>query len=332
MAARRPLSPSALGAATAAKIDLAIDHSGSDAVVGASPTTPVRPASGRGGSSPMAANVAEQRLFDEDQPASKLQAKLRHRTKSVVCLLLLVVSITVPFIAWELTIGRGPSPPTFQYNQCNNTRRAAANSSGESDIYCCNGCRICDLPVNEVLFATAHNAHSSREDFFLQPNHRYGIDRALQYGYRAFLLDVCSCPPIGLVFCHGICGGGTVSTEKVFGSLRRFLYDNPHDVVLLEFQMHSTDPQWLFDLRDVIVRLGLGDFVHVHRGSFFDDWATMRELIEMDERLIMFQHNGKSKAANAEYYCIVDCYFYWTIVCMLSLISRIICLSSFLNK
>ena len=274
---------------------------------------------------PPATNQNSNGPGDEDQPASKLQAQLRHRTKTVICLLLLVVSITVPFIAWHLTIGRGPSPPTFQFDQCNHT-----NSSGESNIYCCNGCRICDLPVNEVLFATAHNAHSSREDFFLRPNHRYGIDRALEYGYRSFLLDICSCPPIGLVFCHGVCAAGTVSTEKVFGSLRRFLNDNPHDVFLLEFQMHSSDPQWLFDLWDIIVRLGLGDLVHVHRGSFFDDWATMRELIEMDERLIMFQHNGKSKAANAECYCrlllLLDNRIY-----ILSLINRIICLSSFLK-
>jgi hypothetical protein len=274
---------------------------------------------------PPATNQNSNGPGDEDPPAStKLQAKQRYRTnKAVVCLLLLVVSITVPFIAWELTIGRGPSSPPFLFNQCNHT-----SSSGESNISCCNGCRICDLPVNEVLFATAHNAHSSREDFFLRPNHRYGIDRALEYGYRAFLLDVCSCSPFGIVFCHGVCAAGTVSTEKVFGSLRRFLNDNPHDVVLLEFQMHSSDPQWLFDLRDVIVRSGLGDLVHVHRGSFFDDWATMRELIEMDERLLMVQHNGKSKAANAEYYCRLLLLLHNR---MLSLINRIICLPSFLK-
>ena len=180
MAARRPLSPSVLGATTAAKTDLAVDHSCGDAVVGASPATPVRPASGRGGSSSDGGEC-------ESNDNVQLQAKLRHQTKAVVCLLLLVASITVPFIAWHLTIGRGPSPPTFQFDQCNYTDARTANSNGESDISCCNGCRICDLPVNEVLFATAHNAHSSREDFFLRPNHRYGIDRALEYGYRGFM-------------------------------------------------------------------------------------------------------------------------------------------------
>ena len=35
MAARRPLSPSVLGATTAAKTDLAVDHSCGDAIVGA---------------------------------------------------------------------------------------------------------------------------------------------------------------------------------------------------------------------------------------------------------------------------------------------------------
>ena len=149
MAARRPLSPSVLGATTAAKTDLAVDHSCGDAVVGASPAIPVRPASGRGGSS------SDGGECESNDNGPELQAKLRHRTKAVVCLLLLVVSITVPFIAWHLTIGRGPSPPTFQFDQCNYTDARTANSNGESDISCCNGCRICDLPVNEVLFATA---------------------------------------------------------------------------------------------------------------------------------------------------------------------------------
>ena len=226
-----------------------------------------------------------------DPTSTKLIPKLRYRTRSVAATFLCVACITVPFISWQLTIGRGPPPPSFQFHQCNDTEV----SNDDAGVTCCNGLsEICDLPVNEVLFAAAHNAHSSREDFFLRPNHRYGIDHAMEYGYRAFLLDVCSCPPIGLVFCHGICAAGTVSTGKVLGSIRRFLLDHPHEVILLEFQMHSAEADVLFALRDIIVEeVGLGDMVHVHRGTFFDDWATMRELIETNERLILFQHNGE---------------------------------------
>lgn len=227
----------------------------------------------------------------DDPTSTKLHAQLRHRTKSVVAMLLCAVCITVPFIAWNLTIGQGPPPPTFQFHQCNDT---VVSNDGNDAVICCNGLsEICHLPVNEVLFATAHNAHSSRDDFFLRPNHRYGIDHAMEYGYRAFLLDVCSCPPIGLVFCHGVCAVGTASTDKVLGSIRRFLLDNPNEIILLEFQMHSADVDWLFALQDIIVEVGLGDMVHVHGGTFFDDWATMRELIETNERLILFQHNGE---------------------------------------
>lgn len=228
---KRPLSPSALNA-TAARTDLAVDRSCDDAIVVsvASPAGTARPARDGGGgdssSKPTATAATTIAAVDDGPPA--------HRTKSVVCMLLLVVGITASFIAWHLTIGRGPQPPTFLFHQqCNNS---------SSKDGCCNGlAEICDLPINEVLFATVHNAHSSREDFFLRPNHRFGLGRALEYGYRALLLDVCSCPPMGLVFCHGVCGAGTVSTEKVFGSIRQFLLGNPNEVLLLEYQMHPSD-------------------------------------------------------------------------------------------
>lgn len=283
---KRPLSPSALtAAAAAARNSLAASNGSSGtASAAASPAAASRSAhvSAAGSAAAMMTTATTENDDLEDPTSAKLHVQLRYRTRSVVAMLLCVVCITVPFIAWQQTIGRGPPPPTFQFHQCNDT------------VTCCNGLsEICDLPVNEVLFATAHNAHSSREDFFLRPNHRYGIDHAMKYGYRAFLLDVCSCPPMGIVFCHGVCAVGTVSTGKVLGSIRRFLLDNPNEVILLEFQMHSIDVDWLFALQDIIVEVGLGDMAHVHEGGFFDDWATMRELIETNERLILFQHNGE---------------------------------------
>lgn len=293
---KRPLSPSALTEAAAAKGAITADNAGSGSgtasASAASPAAASRSAHVSAGSTATMMLTAPSNENDDlDDPASaKLHAQLRRRATSVVAVLLCVVCATVPFIAWNLTIGQGPPPPTYRFHQCNDTEV----SNDSRAVACCNGLsEICDLPVNEALFATAHNAHSSREDFFLRPNHRYGIDQAMEYGYRAFLLDVCSCPPVGLVFCHGICAVGTVSTDKVLGSIRRFLLDNPNEIILLEFQMHSPDVDWLFALRDIIVEVGLGDMVHVHRGSFFDDWATMRELIETNERLILFQHNGE---------------------------------------
>jgi len=297
---RRPLSPSA----AAAKDGLVVVGDGCGGTLSmpsfpaASWPAAARTSGGGGGSSRLASTpkplaTSSVLMVDDDSASKQPQvAKLRYRTRSIVVALVVVVTgIAVSFLAWRLTIGQGPPPPVVPFHRCNAT---TTSNDDATTALCCNGLsEICDLPVNEVLFATAHNAHSTRQDFFLRPNHRYRIDEALESGYRAFLLDVCSCPPIGLVFCHGICGSGTVSMDQVFAIINSFLVRNPNEVIIVEFQMHRTEVEWLFMLQDVIYEAGLGDVVHVHRGTFYDDWATMRQLIETSERLILFHHNGE---------------------------------------
>ena len=57
---------------------------------------------------------------------------------------------------------------------------------------CCNGNALnCDLRLNEMAFATVHNANSARESSSaLGYNHLFDLDRALVAGYRAINLDV----------------------------------------------------------------------------------------------------------------------------------------------
>ena len=75
------------------------------------------------------------------------------------------------------------------------------------DIYgerveCCNGLEeICELRVNEVLFAALHNGMTDFEGGdFVRLNQEFTTERALEAGYRAFELDVCRCNGI-LEFC-----------------------------------------------------------------------------------------------------------------------------------
>ena len=62
------------------------------------------------------------------------------------------------------------------------------------------------------MFASVHNAMSSKEDHFNFPNNFYNVEKALVAGYRAFFLDTCDCTPeeattmgVVLKFCHGWC-------------------------------------------------------------------------------------------------------------------------------
>lgn len=66
--------------------------------------------------------------------------------------------------------------PVYEFNQC--------PTSGD----CCNGLASnCDLKVDEVLFATLHNAHVDETDAF--PNHESPLEEALVAGYRGVMVS-----------------------------------------------------------------------------------------------------------------------------------------------
>lgn len=75
---------------------------------------------------------------------------------------------------------------------------------------CCNGLSTnCGLKVDEILFATAHNANHHNG---LGSNHERSLEDALEAGYRGLQLDFCKCNG-GLQFCHGSCN--IVSLVKI---------------------------------------------------------------------------------------------------------------------
>jgi hypothetical protein len=54
----------------------------------------------------------------------------------------------------------------------------------------CNGSEaLCDRPLDRVAFPTAHNAMSSAEDGFVDPNHRRSLVKQLDAGIRGLLID-----------------------------------------------------------------------------------------------------------------------------------------------
>lgn len=62
--------------------------------------------------------------------------------------------------------------------------------SDEDAVVTCNGhAALCDRRLDEVSFATAHNASSAADDGYLKANHVDGIPAQLRRGYRGFQLD-----------------------------------------------------------------------------------------------------------------------------------------------
>jgi len=65
----------------------------------------------------------------------------------------------------------------------------------------CNGnAHLCDRPLDEIVFAGAHNAMGAADvPGWMFPNHQAGIGTQLRDGIRAFMLDVMSGVPVGNV-------------------------------------------------------------------------------------------------------------------------------------
>jgi hypothetical protein len=85
------------------------------------------------------------------------------------------VGIAAVVVAVVLTLARGPDV------------EEAAAAPAETG---CNGhVELCDRPLNEVAFATAHNAMSAAASQFTNPNQPRGIVAQLDAGIRGFLID-----------------------------------------------------------------------------------------------------------------------------------------------
>ena len=164
-------------------------------------------------------------------------------------------------------------PPTpisaFQFNQCTTTDD------------CCNGLdTICDLKVNEVLFAGTHNSYASQDKGFIafSGNHIKKLEDQLDAGYRAINIDMCGCGG-NLVVCHNFCDVSR-DTDEVFGAMASFLDANPTEILLVQLELNP-DLDQPADLDEVYTAMqgidGFVDYLYIHPDSSAD-WPTLREL------------------------------------------------------
>jgi len=157
---------------------------------------------------------------------------------------------------------------------------------------CCNGfASNCDLRVNELMYATVHNAN---HDDILVPNHEAPLEGALEAGYRGLMLDVCYCTnaetqAMEITFCHGLCGLGTRDPLEVFSNIDDFLTANPTELLVIEFEISAgsptTDQLWSVMKQDD----GIKRKTYTHDGG---EWPTLRENLAAGKQIIAFQHNG----------------------------------------
>ena len=154
----------------------------------------------------------------------------------------------------------------------------------------CNGSpRLCDRRVTEVAFPGTHNAHSSTEERFSFANQHYGIEKQMDDGIRAMMLDVYD--DEGAVYlCHADCRQGRRALDDALTALRTFLEAHPNEVMILEFESYVTGTA----VGESFERTGLRPYAFTPAADA--PWPTLRELIAANTRLLVFYEDNRAVA------------------------------------
>jgi hypothetical protein len=181
----------------------------------------------------------------------------------------------------------------------------------------CNGHpELCDRRLDEVAYATSHNAMSITEYGWLWPMHDGTATDQLEAGVRALMIDtmyvddeetedsfleslspteravaeeriarVGSDAVAGTLLCHGSCKLGSTLMAETLDEIRSFLENNPREVVfvIIQDEITAEDTEKSFD------NSGLVDHIFVPRPD--ERMPTLGELIDADKRLVVMAEN-----------------------------------------
>jgi hypothetical protein len=210
-----------------------------------------------------------------------------------------------------------------------NPERAPATS----EIVAINGYpELCDRRVDQVCFAGAHNAMSNADiPDWMFPHHEHGIPKMLEDGIRSLAIDVHYGfaggariktdldteqssrekieTAIGkegvdaalrirerlvgvdeghhkMYFCHGYCELGAYEVVPTLREIHEFMVQHPDEVLLIIVEDYVS-PE---DLAGAFKESGLEDMVYT---GTMAPWPTLRELVTMGQRVIVFIESGK---------------------------------------
>ena len=198
------------------------------------------------------------------------------------------------------------------------------NEYREPELVCNGHAELCDRPVNEIAYATTHNAMSITEFDWIWPSHDGSVANQLNAGIRGFLIDthywddaawieeeLQAFPPEmqaavlgildqvelskeeGFYLCHMMCGLGATDLDETLEEMRIFLDNHPDEVILIVFEDKITPA----DTDEAMAESGLDRLLYTHDGSH--EWPTLRQLIEDNERVLVMAEN---EAPPPEYY------------------------------
>jgi len=202
---------------------------------------------------------------------------------------------------------------------------------------CNGATQLCARHLDEVVFPGTHNAMSAADiPDWLFPQQEKGIAGQLQDGIRALLLDVHYGIPVenrvktdfgtdpglmgkvekalgkeaveaatrirdrlvgkeegprDLYLCHGLCELGATPLATVLRQIHEFMVENPNEVLVLVIEDYVS-PE---DLAASFAESGLDGLVF--RGAAAPPWPSLREMIDLRQRVVVFTESGRPGVA-----------------------------------
>lgn len=195
---------------------------------------------------------------------------------------------------------------------------ALVRSGGaEATRLVCNGREdLCDRPLDEVAFVMSHNAMAASELGWISANQDLSLRAQLDMGVRGLMLDWwywedtdrfteladgADLPPEYVAFlsrllaehfvprpgtflCHAICRLGSTPLVDGLRDIRRWLDENPNEVLVIIAQ-DEIDPD---DGVAAMRAAGLDEYAFVPPRTLSATWPTLRQLIDSGKRLVLF--------------------------------------------
>lgn len=158
--------------------------------------------------------------------------------------------------------------------------------------------------LDQVTFATTHNAHSNDADGFKgRPQQKWSIEEQLAHGIRGFMLDLWKHKGKALL-CHGGCDKETTKKNRgssnddyrpfghVLEMFQKWLMQNPQEIIVLFIENHVDNTR----LGDEIYRIGsltpllltIRDWNPDHHDR---EWPTIDWMRKNNKRIVIFNED-----------------------------------------
>lgn len=157
----------------------------------------------------------------------------------------------------------------------------------------CNGhADYCTRPYNQVAVPCTHNAMSNTQDWPIAiptPNQKYSFIRQLNDGIRCLMLDTYEW--LGQsALCHANCILGSTSFTDMLQDVKTWLESHPREIVTFILEAYISEEATEKSLRES----GIWDYVYHHNAAPGSPWPTLGEMIENNQRLVVFTDDNTS--------------------------------------